>query len=124
MDLTYRRRFLEVILDFFLIGIAFYLAFLVGYSLRMSQARLEIYLNSLPIALAGAYISIYLFGVYRSVWRFIGFDDVFRFLGASIGGVVLMAALIFGLASLHLAPWAEAFPHIILIGIISRNTKS
>jgi UDP-GlcNAc:undecaprenyl-phosphate GlcNAc-1-phosphate transferase len=115
MDLTYRRRLLEVILDFFLIGIAFYLAFLVGYSLRMSQARLEIYLNSLPIALAGAYISIYLFGVYRSVWRFIGFDDVFRFLGASIGGVVLMAALIFGLASLHLAPWAEAFPHIILI---------
>jgi UDP-GlcNAc:undecaprenyl-phosphate GlcNAc-1-phosphate transferase len=114
LELTYRRRLLEVILDFFLIGIAYYLAFLTRYGLRMDTARLAVYLNSLPIALACAYLAYYFFGVYRSVWRYVDFDDLARFLQASLGAGILLAAIIFGLDSTGWVNWTNAFSHVLL----------
>jgi UDP-GlcNAc:undecaprenyl-phosphate GlcNAc-1-phosphate transferase len=113
-DLTYRRRIPEVILDFFLIGIIYYLSFLAGYSLQMNQLRLSIYLSSLPLAVAGAYLSFYLFGVYRVVWRYASFDDLIRYFQAALGAVALLAASIFVLDSTNLADWTREFAHRIL----------
>lgn len=95
VDLTYRRRLLEIILDFFLIGIAYYLAFLARYGLSISQVELMLYLRSLPIALAGTYISFFVFGVYRGLWRYVGVDELVRFLKAVLGAVVLISLPIF-----------------------------
>jgi UDP-GlcNAc:undecaprenyl-phosphate GlcNAc-1-phosphate transferase len=115
MDLTMRRRFLEVLLDFFLIGIAYYLAFLAGFDLSMNENRLSLYLSSLPLAFACTYLSLYAFGIYRAVWRYIGFDDLLRYFQAVIGSLFLLAALIFSLGSFELVDWAAEFPYIILV---------
>jgi UDP-GlcNAc:undecaprenyl-phosphate GlcNAc-1-phosphate transferase len=114
LELTYRRRILEVILDFFLIGMAYYLAFLARFGLRMDAARLGVYLASLPLALACAYLSMYIFGVYRGVWRYVDFDDLARFLQASLGAGILMAAVIFGLDSTGWVTWTRAYSHLLL----------
>jgi len=92
VELTYRRRLLEVGLDFFLIGLAYYLAFLARFGLNMNALRLDLFLQSLPLALAAAYIAFYVLGVYRGVWRYVGLDDLLRFGGAAAGSFVLMAA--------------------------------
>ena len=115
LELTYRRRLLEVILDFFLIGIAYYLAFLARFGLRMDAARLAVYLGSLPLALACAYLAYYLFGVYRSVWRYVDFDDLARFLQASLGAGILLAAVIFGLDSTGWVSWTRSYSHLLLV---------
>ncbi len=47
-DLTYRRRILELILDFFLIGIAYYLAFLIAFDLQMDAQRLRLFFGDSP----------------------------------------------------------------------------
>jgi UDP-GlcNAc:undecaprenyl-phosphate GlcNAc-1-phosphate transferase len=94
LELTFKRRLLEILLDFFLIGIAYYLAFLTYYGFMMNAARLEHFLQTLPIALGAAYLSFYTFGVYRGVWRYIGVDDLVRYFQASLGGVVLVAAVV------------------------------
>jgi UDP-GlcNAc:undecaprenyl-phosphate GlcNAc-1-phosphate transferase len=91
VDLTYRRRLLEVGLDFVLIGIAYYLAFLIHYGLTMSQADLMLYLRTLPIAYAGTYISFFIFGVYRGLWRYVGVEELVRYLKAILGAVALMS---------------------------------
>ena len=91
LELTYRQRVLEVLLDFLLISLAYYLAFLIRPSGAMDSARLDLYLRSLPIALTGVYVSFFAFGVYRGVWRFVGVDDLLRYLKAAIGGVALAA---------------------------------
>ena len=114
LELTYRRRILEVILDFFLIGMAYYLAFLARFGLRMDAARLGVYLASLPLALACAYLSMYIFGVYRGVWRYVDFDDLARFLQASLGAGILLAAVIFGLDSTGWVTWTRAYSHLLL----------
>jgi len=114
LELTYRRHMLEVILDFFLIGIAYYLAFLVRFGLRMDSARLAVYLASLPLALACSYLTLYLFGVYRGVWRYVDFDDLARYLQAALGAGILLAAVIFGLDSTGWVTWTHAYSHVQL----------
>ncbi len=114
-DLTVRRRLLEVLLDFFLIGIAYYLAYLGGFGMRMNQLRLEVYLASLPLAFASSYLAFYLSGVYRVVWRYFGFDDLLRYLGAALGGVALFTAGFYFINSLSLAPWTSGFRSVVIL---------
>ena len=76
VELTYRRRLLEILLDFFLIGLSFYLAFLLTYGTALSEADLQLFLTALPLAYLGSYLSFFYFGVYRGVWRYVGIDDL------------------------------------------------
>jgi UDP-GlcNAc:undecaprenyl-phosphate GlcNAc-1-phosphate transferase len=115
LDLTYRRRVLEVILDFFLIGITYYLAFLVQNRMTMDPTRLELFLDSLPVALACSYLALYVFGIYRVMWRYTGFDDLFRYFQASAGSLVLFAASIFVLESTNLTSWPAEFGYPVLL---------
>ena len=111
LELTYRRRILEVILDFFLIGVAYYLAFLFSYGFVLDENRLQLYLVSMPVALASAYISFYVFGVYRGVWRYVDFNDLMRYFQSALWSGVLMAASVFVLDSSEVISWR---PEILL----------
>lgn len=99
IELTYRRRLLEIILDFILVAIACYIAVWFSLGFTMDNVRMELYLRLLPIALAGAFISYFLFGVYRGVWRYVGLDDLFRYAKASLGGAALVAVTMYALVS-------------------------
>jgi UDP-GlcNAc:undecaprenyl-phosphate GlcNAc-1-phosphate transferase len=114
LELTHRRRLLDVLFDFFLIVIAYYIAFLARYGLRMDAARLAVFLASLPLALACAYLAFYIFGVYRSVWRYVDFEDLRGYLQASLGAGILFAAVIFGLDTTHWVSWTHNFSHVLL----------
>ncbi|HEX6303453.1 MAG TPA: hypothetical protein VFZ76_04630 [Anaerolineales bacterium] len=109
LDITYRRRLLEIILDFFLIGVAYYLAFLVGFDFSMNSARLELFLNTIPIAWAGVYLSFFYFGVYRGLWRYVGVDDLLKYIKAAIGGVGLLVLPV------YLLNVPQTFPPAILV---------
>jgi len=99
LELAYRRRVFEMIMDFFLIGITYYLSFLVRFGLALDADALELYLQSLPLALGAAYISFFIFGVYRGVWRYIGVDDLLRYVGTAIGASVLLTPAVWLLHS-------------------------
>lgn len=90
VELTYRRRTFEILLDFLLIGFAYYLAFWTNYGLSMNEVSLELFLATLPIALVGTYVSFFIFGVYRGVWRYVGVDDLMRYAKATGGSVLLI----------------------------------
>jgi UDP-GlcNAc:undecaprenyl-phosphate GlcNAc-1-phosphate transferase len=89
VEITYRRRLLEVILDFFLIGISYYLSFLTRQGFFLDNATFGLFLQSLPVALGGAYLAFFALGVYRGVWRYVGLDDLLRF-----GEVSLLSSLL------------------------------
>ncbi len=91
VNLTYRGRILEIGLDLFLISIAYYLAFWIHYGTQVDILNLDIFLGSLPIALAGSYISFFVFGIYRGLWQFLDIRDLLRYSWASVGSVLLVA---------------------------------
>jgi UDP-GlcNAc:undecaprenyl-phosphate GlcNAc-1-phosphate transferase len=114
LELTFKRRLLEVILDFFLICITYYLAFLACYGLVMDESLLNLYLQSLPLALAGAYVSFFAFGVYRGIWRYVGAADLVRYFWATLGSVVVVAVAVYIMNVTQLVPWVNKFSHMIL----------
>ena len=93
LELTHRRRLLEAALDFFLVGISYYLAFLFAYDLSMNSERLALFLRSFPLALAVTYLALYLAGVYRGVWRYVDLGDWLRYLAAALGSALLLAVV-------------------------------
>ncbi|MBN2547926.1 MAG: hypothetical protein JXB15_02115 [Anaerolineales bacterium] len=115
LELTFRRRLLEIILDFFLIGLAYYLAFLVGFSLRMNESRLDLYLRTLPLALGGVYLLLFILGAYRGVWRYVDLGDLGRYFQVGVGGMIWIAAIIYFLEHFHLMTLPETFPPLIFL---------
>jgi UDP-GlcNAc:undecaprenyl-phosphate GlcNAc-1-phosphate transferase len=109
VELTYRRRLLEISLDLLLIGIAYYLAFLTYYRFSISEANLELFLASLPIAYLASYLSFGVFGVYRGVWRYVGMQELFQYLRATMGSVLIVVAVVALLSSF------EAYPPAIFL---------
>jgi len=109
-ELTYKRRLLEIILDFILISVAYYLAFFTLNGLSMSNVLLEKYLNTLPIVLIATYTSFITFGVYRGVWQYVGVGDLVNFAKAVASSVMLSAAGVF-----FLFPQGEYLPGIFIL---------
>ncbi len=88
VNLTYKRRLLEILLDFFIIAISFYLAFMTLFGMQVSITHMNMFTRALPMAVAGVYLSFYMFNVYRGVWRYVSMDDLVRYGIASLTGVI------------------------------------
>ena len=94
LELTYRRRILEVLLDFFLMAFAYYLAFVALYGLPLARLYTSQYTDSLALIIAATLVAFVGFGVYRGVWRYVSFEDGVGFLKASLGGALLSGVVI------------------------------
>jgi UDP-GlcNAc:undecaprenyl-phosphate GlcNAc-1-phosphate transferase len=90
VEMTVKRRSLEIVLDFFIIGITYYLSFWIFSGLSMTEGSLVLFLRSLPLAYAGTYLSFFIFGVYRGVWQYVGVNDLLRYLIATLGSVFIV----------------------------------
>jgi UDP-GlcNAc:undecaprenyl-phosphate/decaprenyl-phosphate GlcNAc-1-phosphate transferase len=79
INFTYKRRIFELLFDFLLIGVSYYLAFWTRFGLNMTSTSMELYLISWPIALGIAFGSFYVLGIYRGLWRYVGVNDLIRY---------------------------------------------
>ncbi len=110
LDLTFRRHLLEVLLDFTLISLAFYLAILTTSGIALFEKGLSAYLNALPAALGSAYLAFFAAGVYRGVWRYVDLRDMLRFFQAALGAVVLLLAFVYLASALGWNTLAQDLP--------------
>jgi len=94
VEFTYRRRIFEIVLDFFVISVAYYLSFWTMNGFSMNTSALEQYFYTLPIALSSAYISFLLFGVYRGVWKYVDVDEIINFIKVVLTSVFILAIVI------------------------------
>ena len=95
LNLTYKRRILEVLLDFVIITLAFYLAFVTHYGLFLNQKRLLLFTQALPIILGVTYLCFFITGVYRAVWRYLSLDDFIRYLNAALLSGIFTALIVY-----------------------------
>lgn len=105
LDLAFRKRLMEVVLDFFIISLSFYLAYLVGYRLRMNNILMDRYLFALPVIIFSSYTMFFALGIYRSVWRYVVLNDLLRLFGAAVGSVVCAAGIFFLLGAVQVEFW-------------------
>ena len=92
--LTYKRRLLEVLLDFLVIASAYYLAFGLRFEFHMTDPLVSLYLQSLPVVIIATYMTTYLCGIYRGIWRYTGLEDLVGiFKGVACGTLLSMVVL-------------------------------
>ena len=95
VEITHRRRLFEVLLDFVLITVAYYAAYILRFEGEI-VANLDFFLRSLPILVACQIFAFYVMGVYRGIWEKTGVRDLISYVKAiTIGTVMPMLFFLF-----------------------------
>jgi UDP-GlcNAc:undecaprenyl-phosphate/decaprenyl-phosphate GlcNAc-1-phosphate transferase len=87
-DFSYKRQVATVVIDFALVVIAFYTAWLLRFEDTFSSSE-AYFLHALPIVILVEPLAFAFFRTYQGVWRYTGLDDLLILVkGATIGAVV------------------------------------
>lgn len=89
VNISYKRRIFEVLLDALLITLSYYGAYLLLFGSFEQSGNWELFLKSLPILLIlklGAFLVV---GIYRGIWRYTSIGDFITFTKGVILGSIL-----------------------------------
>lgn len=93
----YKRRVAEVLLDFCLVSLSYYLAYRLRYVGAEFGAAFTTFLASLPVVVGVQIVALFVVGGYRGVWRYFGLMDGVTFAKAVLLGTsVSSLAVAFG----------------------------
>ena len=94
IELTYKRRVFEILLDFVLVSMGFYAAYRLRFGLGDSfSEQFPGFINTLPVVIGCTMGSLWMFGAYRGVWRYFGLTDLTVFVRAIAIGLGLAAGV-------------------------------
>ena len=89
IDLSYKRRIFEVLLDVILILLAYWGAYAVKFGALSGSNAWNLFLRTLPVLVFFKMASFLVMGVYRGLWRYTGLDDLIVFAKAVVLSSVL-----------------------------------
>src|ERR1041385_1264132 len=89
IDLSYKRRVFEVLLDVVLIIGAYALAYRLHFGPPDIGQDWELFRATLPLVIGTKILALLALGAYRGLWRYISFDDVVVLVRAVVGASVL-----------------------------------
>jgi len=97
VDLSYKRRVFEVLLDVVLIILAYYGAYaLVFGPFSMESRDWQLFMRTVPLLVFLKMATNLLMGVYRGIWRYTSVDDLVVFGKAVVlGSIASMLAILF-----------------------------
>jgi UDP-GlcNAc:undecaprenyl-phosphate GlcNAc-1-phosphate transferase len=96
VDLSYKRRVFEVLLDVVLIGLAYYSANVLYYGPLGDERILDLFLNILPALVFLKLMAFLVAGVYRGLWRYVTVSDLVVYVkGVVLGSALSVLALLF-----------------------------
>ncbi len=96
LDLSYKRRIFEVLLDVVLITLAYYVAYVLFFGSLVEGEAWRLFVMTLPVILFVKLAAFLLAGVYRGIWRYTSVGDLVVFVKAvALGSVVSILALLF-----------------------------
>lgn len=122
VNLSYKRRLFEVVLDVVLIALSFYFAHALVFGPVSGRDSWNGFFRTLPLLLAVKLATLLLAGVYRGPWRYARFSDVEAYatgvlFGATVAGLLLrigLPVLVLDAALLLLAITASRFAFRLL----------
>ena len=96
VDLSYKRRVFEVLLDVALIILSFYTSYLLLYGPVAEIGASELFIRSVPVLVCVKMAAFLVFGVYRGIWRYVSIDNLIGYARAVfVGSVLSVLVLLF-----------------------------
>jgi UDP-GlcNAc:undecaprenyl-phosphate/decaprenyl-phosphate GlcNAc-1-phosphate transferase len=87
VDVTYRRRLFEILLDAVLVTFAYCAAYVIRFD-RDTPVYYALIQQSLPIVIGCQLVAFLTMGIYRGTWRYIGLGDLTTFAKGIVLGVL------------------------------------
>ena len=94
IDLSYKRRIFEVLLDVILILLAYWGAYAVKFGALSGSTAWKLFLRTLPVLVFVKMASFLVMGVYRGLWRYTGLDELIVFAKAVVLSSVLSVIVV------------------------------
>jgi UDP-GlcNAc:undecaprenyl-phosphate GlcNAc-1-phosphate transferase len=88
IDLSYKRRIFEVMLDVVLIILSYYSAYTLLFGAMTETSAWNLFLRTVPVLVCVKMFAFLAAGVYRGLWRYISIDGVVVFAKAVVLGAV------------------------------------
>ena len=97
VDISYKRRIFEALLDLSLITLSYYLAYLLRFgTLTEGDPNFSLFIRTLPIVAAVRMTTFLGAGVYRGLWRYIGVHDVYTMAKSVVlGSLISVVAVVY-----------------------------
>lgn len=96
IDLSYKRRIFEVLLDVVLILLSYWCAYAVKFGALSGSTAWKLFLRTLPVLVFVKMAAFLVMGVYRGIWRYTSLDDLIVFAKAVVlGSVLSVLAILF-----------------------------
>lgn len=87
VEITYKRRMFEVLLDLALVTFSYYAAYVIRFD-REFDLYYPLLVRSLPIVIATQLVSFFIVGVYRPMWRYFSASDLATYVRGLLLGTV------------------------------------
>ena len=95
VDVTYRRRLFEILLDVVLVTFAYSAAYVIRFD-KDTPLYYPLIQQSLPIVISCQLLAFLSMGIYRGTWRYIGLGDMTTFAkGIVLGVLASVMALVY-----------------------------
>lgn len=104
VQITYRRRLLEVLLDVVLVTMAYYIAYLLRFEgpvYYLIGDNFEFFMKSAPIVVSCQVFCFYVVGVYRGIWENTSLSDLIDYIKAVTGGAILSILILLFVYRFH-----------------------
>jgi UDP-GlcNAc:undecaprenyl-phosphate GlcNAc-1-phosphate transferase len=96
VDLSYKRRIFEVLLDVMLVILAYYFSYVLLFGATLSQDEWNVFFATIPVLIFVKMSALLVTGVYRGIWRYISLDNLITYAKAvAAGSVASVLALLF-----------------------------
>jgi UDP-GlcNAc:undecaprenyl-phosphate GlcNAc-1-phosphate transferase len=96
VDFMYKRRVAEVLLDLFLVTIAYYAAYRLRFEGADFGQNFSAFYQSLPLVVSAQMLAFFMVGIYRGVWRYFGLmDTVVVAKGVVLGTIGAQLAILY-----------------------------
>lgn len=89
VNVSYKRRVFEVLLDTFLIVFSYYTAYVLLFGPFESNGNWDLFVRTLPFLIVLKLFAFLAAGVYRGLWRYTSIGDFITFTKGVVGGTVL-----------------------------------
>jgi UDP-GlcNAc:undecaprenyl-phosphate GlcNAc-1-phosphate transferase len=107
LDISYKRRVLEVLLDFVLIVVCYYFAYALRFEFELPRVMMTRFEQSLPLVVATTMLAFFYEGVYRGVWTYVSTEDLLKYAKACA------LAVLFCVLSLVLFDRFDGYPRSV-----------
>lgn len=97
MDFSHKRRVIEVMIDALIIPLSYYAAYLLRWDGNIPSQQLDVFIHTVPVAVALKLCLFLAGGLYAGVWRYASVEDLVQITKITFASSAITALTILGM---------------------------